>query len=165
MRIRSTLTVAALALLAAVPAAGAHAQAIVVCKLIPSSSVTKIPGVTPKCKESQPLKGGGSNTYSGTWSGATPKAPDVTVTIAVFNDSTWLALARKNLKQGLPSANPAKLAGVGTAAFISNGPTTTAVHVLRGKSTAYIIVTSASSKGWSKTQVVTLAKAVAAKLS
>jgi hypothetical protein len=165
MRIRSTLTAAALALLAAVPTAGAHAQAVNVCKLIPSSSVRKIPGVTSTCKASKPLTGAGSSTYSGTWSGSSPKAPDVTITIAVYKDSTMLALAKRSLKQGLPSANPTKLAGVGSAAFMSNAPTTTAVHVVQGKSTAYIIVTSASSKGWSKAQVVTLAKAVAGKLS
>jgi hypothetical protein len=158
------LAVAAAAL-ACAPAAAARATAPPnVCKLIPAASVKAIPGTGSACSETPALQAPGGRQYSGTWKGSTPKGTIVEITISVYSDTGFLARARQNLKQGLPTTPASKLTGVGQAAWYASGEPGTGVHVAKGKEIAYIVVTTTGKKAWSKAQVVTLAMAVAAKL-
>jgi len=85
------------------------------------------------------------------------------VTVELYVDGGLLALAKRNLNQGLPAA-PRKLAGIGSAAFVTTAGPTAAIHVASGRYIVIAILTSAGTASRSTTSLEALAKAIVAGL-
>jgi hypothetical protein len=131
---RATVGLAVLAATAAAALpAGAAAPAFAgnVCKLVPAAKVTPLLGPKRTCK-SRKTAGPGSIDYVASWAGRTPTAPTLQVTVEKFTDPGMLALAGRNLNQGLPGP-PKRLLTIGAPAFEGTGANSTAIHAGIGK--------------------------------
>ena len=107
-----------------------------------TKNVTAIKGVSSKCSKGAAEPGPGSTIYTASWVGKTPQSPSLQVTVAHYTDSSLLALAVRNLKQGLPGGTPKKVAGIGSAAYEATGASATGLHFAIGKYVVYITLTS-----------------------
>ena len=136
-----------------------------VCGLLTAKQVTAIGGVTASCKNGAPLPGPGSKQYTGNWAGATPKSPQLQVTVAAFTSTDFLKRAVQNLRQGLPGGTPKKVTGIGDGAYEAKGPLGPGIHVALGKYVAYLSLTAVGGPPPTLSQLEPIAKDVAAKLS
>lgn len=162
--LKSALALVLLATLASAAPAGARpSSGVDVCHLLTVKQVTAVQGVSPKCASAKPMAGPGSTIYEGNWAGKTPRSAGLQVTVSLYTDKGALALAKRNLNQGLPGT-PKKVAGIGSGAYEASGGVSTAVRFAKG---SYIVLVGVSGIGkptWSTTSVEGLAKAVAARL-
>ena len=156
-----------LALLAALAtASGTPAQtsaAVDACRLLTARQVTAVHGVSPKCVTAKPMAGPGAMIYGANWAGKTPRDAGIQVTVSLYTDQGALALAKRNLNQGLPGP-PKKVAGIGTAAYEATGGISTAVRFAKGKEVVLVGVSGIGKPTWSTKSVEALAKAVAGRL-
>ena len=162
--VKPILLLALFAALATASAAPARTSvAVDACRLLTAKQVTAVQGVSPKCASAKPMAGPGSTIYEGNWAGKTPRSAGLQVTVSLYTDKGALALAKRNLNQGLPGT-PKKVAGIGSGAYEASGGVSTAVRFAKG---SYIVLVGVSGIGkptWSTTSVEALAKAVAARL-
>lgn len=162
--VKPILALALFAALATASSAAARPSAAVdVCHLLSATQVTAVQGVSPKCAGAKPMAGPGSTIYGANWAGKTPRSPGVQVTVSVYSDQGLLALAKRNLNQGLPGT-PKKVAGIGTAAFEATGGISTGVRFAKGKDIVLVIVSGIGKPSWTPKSVEALAKAVAGRL-
>jgi hypothetical protein len=139
-RLTSLLVVVALAVATAAAAAAPpfHGN---VCGLLTARQVAALPGVLARCTNLPPTQGPGSTLYVGHWAGKTPGSAGLQVTVASYADQGALALASRNLRQGLPGT-PKRVTGIGTAAYEATGATSSAIHFAVGKYAVYLTATS-----------------------
>jgi len=162
MIVRAAIPIAIAAVFAVNAAAAGPVFRGDVCSLLGAKQATGIRGVASTCTNAKPAAGPGSKIYIANWAGKAARSPQLQVTVSLYTDSGMLALATRNLKQGLPGA-PKKIAGIGSAAYEANGSLATGIHFA---DRAYIVaVTVTGKRTWTDTSVGAVAKAVAAKLS
>ena len=161
---RLTLAIAFVATLAIAQAAGARTSFTGnVCGLLTAKQITATQGISSKCTNAKPSNGPGSKIYSGTWAGKTPTSPTALVTVTQYTDPGLLKLAKSNLKQGLPSASPSKVAGIGSAAYEASGGSSTGIRFSVGSYIA-LVTLNGSGKAPSASSAEGLARAIAAEL-
>jgi len=136
---------ATLAVAAAVAAAAAAAAAPPfhgnVCGLLTARQVAALPGVSTACTNLRQAQAPGSTNYVGHWAGKTPTSTGLQVTVASYADQGFLALAKRNLNQGLPGGTPKRVAGIGTGAYEATGAGSNAIHFTVGKYLVYLVAT------------------------
>lgn len=145
-------------LAAARPGAG-----IDVCHLLAAKQATAVRGVSARCTNARPMPGPGSKIYTANWKRTTPKSPGLQVTVSLYTDRGALALATRNLDQGL-SGTPRKVAGIGSAAYEATGAFSTGVRFADGKYVVLVNVSGIGKPSWSTKSVEALAKAIAGRL-
>ena len=164
---KAVTPILALALFAALGTASAApaspSAAVDTCRLLTAKQVTAVQGVSPKCTTAKPMAGPGSTIYEANWAGKTPRAPGVQVTVSLYTDQGMLALAKRNLNQGL-SGTPKRVAGIGSAAYEATGGFSTGVRFAQGKYVVLVSVNGIGKPTWSTRSVEVLAKAVAGRL-
>ena len=137
---RPALAVSLFAALAAASSAGARPGSTVnVCRLLTAKQVAAVPGVSSACTNAKPMAGPGSTIYSGNWRGKTATSARLQVTVSSYTDQGMLALAKRNLKQGLPGT-PRKVVGIGNGAYEATGAGSEAIHVAIGKYVVAVVV-------------------------
>lgn len=162
--VKPILALALFAALATAPPSSARPSAAVdVCRLLTAKQVTAVQGVSSKCTKAKPMAGPGATIYGANWPGKTPRSPGVQVTVSVYTDQGALALATRNLNQGLPGP-PKKVAGIGSAAYEATGGFATGVRFVKGKDVVLVSVNGIGKPSWSTKSVEALAKAVAGRL-
>jgi hypothetical protein len=131
-----------------------------VCRLVTAKQIAAIPGLSARCTNARPSKGPGSTLYVGNWQGKTPSSPHLQVTVALYLDQGALALAKRNLRQGLPGT-PRTVARIGSAAYEASGAGTTGIHFSVGK---YVVYITLSASRTSRMTVEALGKSIATQL-
>jgi hypothetical protein len=131
-----------------------------VCRLVSAKQIAAIPGLSPRCTNARPSKAPGSTLYVGNWPGKAPSSPRLQVTVALYADPGVLALAKRNLRQGLPGT-PRRVAGIGSAAYEASGAGTTSIHSSVGK---YVVYINLSASRASRMTVEALGKSIATQL-
>ena len=149
------------ALAAAAPAGARSAFAGNVCALLPAKQVAPLTGSPSRCTTSPATKGPGSTIFVGTWAGRAATSPRLQVTVALYTDPGALALAKRNLRQGLPGA-PKKVTGIATGAYEAIGAGAAGIHFTVGKYVASLTLTPAGTRSIGPLE--TLARAIAARL-
>ncbi len=150
------------ALAAAAPAGAGPGFDGNVCRLVSAKQVAPLTGSPSRCTTSPATKGPGSTIFVGTWAGRAATSPRLQVTVALYSDPGALALAKRNLRQGLPGA-PKKVTGIGTGAYEASGAGAAGIHFTVGKDVASLTLTPAG-KERSLASLETLARTIAARL-
>lgn len=162
---RSALALVLLAALATAAPAGARpTSGVDVCRLLSAKQATTVQGVSSKCTNVKPTVGPGSTIYGANWPGKTPRSAGLQVTLSLYTDQSALALAKRNLNQGLPGT-PKKVAGIGSGAYEATGGISTGIRFAEGKYIVLVGVSGIGKRSWSTTSVEALAKAIAGRLS
>jgi hypothetical protein len=135
-----------------------------VCALLTAKQASST-GATAACKNAAPLPGPGSTDYTANWAGTTTTSPSLQVTVASYSDTGLLALARKNLKQGL-NGPPVKVTvkGLGVI-YEAKGAAASGLHFATGKYVVYIVLGSLKTPPNAPSSLVPLAMAVKAGLA
>ena len=144
--------------------ASASTKAVHVCSLVTTSVATAISGVSSKCSSAAPTPGPGSTQFSATWAGKST-TENLIVTVSAYTNSGALSLAKKNLNQGFPGGKPAKLTGVGTAAYQVNTAGAAAIHFSAGSDVVYIILTKTGATPKVSSSLIALARSIAGKIA
>jgi hypothetical protein len=159
-------TRAAVVILVALLAAGpANAKGFSgdVCALLTAKQATST-GAAAACKSAAALPAPGGTQYGGNWAGATTKAPALQVTVVSYTDPTALALAKRNLKEGLNGPPKAvKIKGLGTV-YEATSALASGLHFTIGKDVVYLSLTSIAKKPNPPSSLEPLAQVIAGEL-
>jgi hypothetical protein len=128
---------------AAASGVSGHPFANNACKLITPAQIAKIPGVAANCTKTAPAPALGATLYQGNWPGKTRTSSRLQLVVAVYTDKNALALAKRNLDQGLPGTPAHKLTGIGDGAYEGTGENAVGVNFAVGKYVAYLTLTAA----------------------
>jgi hypothetical protein len=130
------------------------------CKVISPVQIAKLAGVSPTCTKAAPAPTLGATLYQGNWPGKSTQSPSLQLVVAVYTDGKALALATRNLKQGLPGPSH-KVAGIGSSAYEGSGAYSVGVDFGVGKYIAYLTLSDAvGTPAPSPTVVEALAKSI-----